>query len=89
MYGKRYSWWESLKPLEVHRSDAFGSPRALLALEAPQSLMEILRQKTKIILENAETSDMKLPPNCATQDPPACSRGTKFGKWIKNSARDP
>ncbi len=78
MYGDKYGEWKPFDQSEVHRGDAFGSPRALLVLEAQKYLIEFLRDMTRIILHGSETSDVEGPHDCRIQDSAACDKWMKF-----------
>lgn len=79
MQGDRYGEWEPFNHPKVHYGDSFGSPRALLVLEAQRYLLEFLRDITGAILENTGRSDLEVPLGCAIQDSPACDKWINFG----------
>lgn len=57
MTSSEYGTWRSFDPELVHKGEAYGSPRALLILEAQELLMGFLRRITSVVLADIVSTE--------------------------------
>lgn len=64
--GPTFGTWKAFSDDEVHRGDAYGTPRGLLILEAQKALMSFLRAMADVIYGNAILPNVRTAPIAAS-----------------------
>ncbi len=81
LHGPAYGTWKTFSDDEVHRGDAYGTPRGLLILEAQKALMSFLRAMVDGIYGNAVLPTFRTAPTAASLLPSTAPTAA-YDKWL-------